>query len=210
MVKGAKIKASKSTHLLEYTCWSLISKPSFQAKALSDLQSPLTFQTSWLLAKKQGFFAPLFFTTSSNEKKPNTLNRLGSYFLQFQTWFSPLCVPALELQMTLQFWFTTRILNILDPIYPKQIWPFFEEDWQAQTQANFSRNFPWSICGRKLWRTNLCYIMFLYRQILLQNMFSCFQVWNLHLSYISYTDGYEWQGLWITGCYLRINYLFTS
>jgi hypothetical protein len=115
MVKGANLKASKSTHLLECTCWSLVSKPSFRAKALSDLQS--SHVSNFLAScKKQAIFAPLFFTTSSNGKKPNTLDSLGSYFLQFQTWSSPLCVPALELQMTLQFWFTTRILNILDPI----------------------------------------------------------------------------------------------
>jgi hypothetical protein len=154
MVKGANLKASNSTHLLECTCWSLVSKPSFWAKALSDLQS--SHVSNFLAScKKQAIFAPSFFTTSSTEKKPNTLDSLGSYFLQFQTWSSPLCVPALELQMTLQFWFTTRILNILDPVPQNKFGHFL-----AQTQANFSRNFPWSICGRKLWRTNLCYIMF--------------------------------------------------
>jgi hypothetical protein len=45
----------------------------------------LVFQTSWPLAKKQAIFAPLFFATSCNEKNPNTLDNLGSYFLQFQT-----------------------------------------------------------------------------------------------------------------------------
>lgn len=61
-------------------------------------------------------------------------------------------------------------------LHPKQIWPVFEEDWQAQTQANFLHNFLWSICGRKLRRTYLCYIMFCTGRFCTRTLFSCFQV----------------------------------
>jgi hypothetical protein len=88
--KGFKVHPSTWVHMLKFGFQTI-----FLGKSTQWPSKLSRFKLPGLLQKKS-YFCSFVFHHSCNEKKPNTLDSLGSYFLQFQTWSSPLCVPALE------------------------------------------------------------------------------------------------------------------